>query len=184
MLQKLPRSFYERDTILVAKELLGKYLIHHYEGKDYIGKIVEVEAYLGQHDLAAHSSKGITPRTKIMFGPAGFAYIYLIYGMYYCMNIVTEAEGIGSAILIRALEPIKNIETNTKGPGLLSKAMHIDKRLNQQDLTSDIFYLAQGEQTPPLTLVEKPRVGVHYAKEWAEKLLRFYIKDNAFISKP
>lgn len=180
MFQKLPRSFYERDTITVAKALLGKYLIH----EDYIGKIVEVEAYIGPHDLAAHSSKGITPRTKVMFGAAGHAYIYLIYGMYYCTNVVTEFEGIGTAVLLRAIEPIQNIQGRTQGPGLLSKAMHIDKTLNAHDLTSDNFYIAEESNPHPFTIVEKPRIGVDYAKEWADELLRFYIKDNAFISKP
>ncbi|STY28763.1 methyladenine DNA glycosylase [Legionella wadsworthii] len=184
MLRKLPRVFYERDTVCVAKDLLGKYLIHYQSGQQYIGRIVEVEAYLGQHDLASHSSKGLTQRTKVMFGPAGFAYIYLIYGMYYCTNVVTESEGIGSAILLRAVEPVKNIQGRTQGPGLLSKAMHIDKKLNQHDLTSDTFYIAGEENETPFVIVEKPRIGVHYAKDWAEKLLRFYIKDNAFISKP
>ncbi|WP_454785131.1 DNA-3-methyladenine glycosylase [Legionella sp. WA2024007413] len=184
MFRKLPKTFYERDTIIVAKELLGKYIIHNHAGVEYVGRIVEVEAYLGEHDLASHSSKGITQRTKVMYGPAGYAYIYLIYGMYYCTNIVTEAEGIGSAILLRAIEPIKNIQGRTQGPGLLSRAMHIDKHLNQQDLTSDTFYIAKAENQEPFIIVEKPRIGVHYAKDWAEKLLRFYIKDNAFISKP
>ncbi len=180
MLQKLPRSFYERDTITVAKELLGKYLIH----EERIGKIVEVEAYLGQHDLAAHSSKGITPRTQVIFGPAGYAYVYLIYGMYYCTNVVTESAGVGSAVLLRALEPVTPLEGRTQGPGLLSKAMRIDKRLNAHDLTSDNFYIAATENEPPITIVERPRIGVHYAQDWADKLLRFYIKDNTFISKP
>lgn len=180
MLQKLPRSFYERDTVTVAKDLLGKYLVH----QESIGKIVEVEAYIGQHDLACHTSKGLTQRTQVLFGPAGFAYVYLIYGMYYCTNIVTESEGVGCGVLLRALEPIQNIHGRTQGPGLLSKAMHIDKGLNAHDLTSDTFYIGTAEQQAPLTIVERPRIGVHYAKEWADKLLRFYIKDNAFISKP
>ncbi|MGC1183482.1 DNA-3-methyladenine glycosylase [Legionella sp.] len=180
MFQKLPRAFYERDTIVVAKDLLGKYLIH----QEYIGKIVEVEAYLGQHDLASHTSKGLTQRTKVMFGRAGHAYVYLIYGIHYCTNVVTEREGIGSAVLLRALQPIQNIQKRTQGPGLLSKAMHIDKQLNAHDLTSDIFYIAATENQESFTIVERPRVGVDYAKDWAEKLLRFYIKDNAFISKP
>ncbi|WP_058535699.1 DNA-3-methyladenine glycosylase [Legionella saoudiensis] len=179
-MNKLPRVFYERDTVTVAKELLGKYLVH----EERIGKIVEVEAYIGQHDLAAHSSKGLTPRTKVLYGTAGHAYIYLIYGMYYCTNVVTETEGIGSGVLLRALEPIQNIYERTQGPGLLSKAMGIDKKLNAHDLTSENFYIACPEHQEPFTIVEKPRIGVHYAKEWAEKLLRFYIKDNAFISKP
>lgn len=165
---------------MVAKDLLGKYLVH----QERIGKIVEVEAYVGQHDLASHTSKGQTPRTRVMFGCAGHAYVYLIYGMYYCTNVVTEREGIGSGVLLRAIEPIQNVHGRTQGPGLLSKAMHIDKQLNAHDLTSDSFYIAAAENQEPLSIVEKPRIGVDYAKDWAEKLLRFYIKDNAFISKP
>ena|ERR1700733_7684206 len=183
MLYKLPRIFYERDTITVAKDLLGKYLIHHHGYEERIGKIIEVEAYLGKHDLAAHSSKGLTKRTEVMFGPAGFAYVYLIYGMYYCTNIVTEAEGVGSAVLLRALEPVKNIHERTQGPGLLSKAMGIDKRLNRHDLISETFYIAEMSNQPNFTIIEKPRIGVHYAKDWADKLLRFYIEGSPFISK-
>jgi len=182
-MNKLLRSFYERDTVTVAKELLGKYLVHHEDNQEFIGKIVEVEAYLGQHDLASHSSKGLTKRTEVMFGPAGFAYVYLIYGMYYCTNVVTEEAGSGSAVLLRALEPIKNISGRTQGPGLLSKAMHIDKKLNRHDLLSDTFYIAEMDNQPEFTFIEKPRIGVHYAKDWAEKHLRFYIKDNPYISK-
>lgn len=182
-MNKLPRQFYQQDTIEVAKQLLGKYLIHQHQSTEYIGKIVEVEAYLGPHDLASHSSKGRTKRTEVMFGPAGYAYVYLIYGMYYCTNVVTEDEGTGSAVLLRAIEPIQNITTRTQGPGLLSKAMCIDIRLNQHDLLSDDFYIAEGSHNEPITIIEKPRIGVHYAKEWADKSLRFYIKDNAFVSK-
>jgi DNA-3-methyladenine glycosylase len=183
VMNKLPRSFYQQNTIEVAKQLLGKYLVHHHQNTEYIGKIVEVEAYLGSHDLACHSSKGRTKRTEVMFGPAGYTYVYLIYGMYYCTNVVTEDEGIGSAVLLRAIEPIQHITSRTQGPGLLSKAMHIDKQLNQHDLLSNDFYIAESSQNQPLSIIEKPRIGVHYAKEWADKLLRFYIKDNAFISR-
>ena len=102
-MQKLPRAFYDRDTIVVARELLGKWLVHVSGGTERIGRIVETEAYLGPHDLAAHSSKGLTERTKVMFGPPGHAYVYLIYGMYYCMNVVTEREGHAAAVLIRAV---------------------------------------------------------------------------------
>lgn len=182
-LHKLERSFYERDTLTVAKELLGAYLIHQDGEVDRIGKIVEVEAYLGQHDLASHSSKGLTKRTEVMFGPAGFAYIYMIYGLYYCTNIVTESEGIGSAVLIRALEPIKNLTERTQGPGLLSKAMHINKNHNRQDLQSDILYLAETQEPRKFNIIQSPRIGVGYAKEWAEKPLRFYIANNPFVSK-
>src|ERR1700693_2784140 len=108
-LQPLPRSFYDRGTIEIAPELLGKYLVLHSDGVERIGRIVEVEAYLGPHDLAAHSAKGLTERTKVMCGPPGHAYVYLIYGMYYCMNVVTEREGQASAVLLRAIEPVCDV---------------------------------------------------------------------------
>lgn len=183
MIEKLPRDFYNRDTIQVAQELLGCYLVHHIQGIERIGKIVEVEAYLGSHDLASHSSKGVTPRTEVMFGPPGYAYIYLIYGMYYCTNIVTEKEGHAAAVLLRALEPVKNIEERTQGPGLLSRAMGIDKTLNGHDLLSPDFYVFSGQEQPFFSIEKKPRIGVAYAKEWSQKELRFYIKDNPFVSK-
>src|SRR5580693_6989544 len=141
-MRKLPRSFYDRDTIVVARELLGKLLVHQSNGMKRVGKIVEVEAYLGPYDLAAHSARGHTERTKVMFGPPGHAYVYLIYGMYYCMNVVTQPEGHASAVLLRAVEPIQNIKERTQGPGLLCNALRIDKRLNAHDLLSDDFYIA------------------------------------------
>lgn len=182
-MQKLNRDFYTRDCTQVAKDLLGKYLVHVVEGIELIGKIVEVEAYLGPHDLASHSSKGLTNRTRVIFGPPGYAYVYLIYGIYNCMNVVAESEGSGAAILIRALEPVKNINKNTKGPGLLCKALKIDRSLNQHDLLSDNFYIAQAEQTEKFVIIKKKRIGVSYAKHWAQRLLRFYIKNNSFVSK-
>src|ERR1700694_4630775 len=119
--RKLPRKLYDRDTVLVAQELLGKHLVHVVDGVERVGRIVETEAYLGPHDLAAHSAKGLTNRTRVMFGPPGHAYVYLIYGMHWCMNVVTEKEGQAAAVLLRALEPVKNIETRTQGPALLCK---------------------------------------------------------------
>jgi len=183
-MRKLRRAFYDRDTILVARELLGKYLVQASSGVERIGKIVEVEAYLGPHDLAAHSARGLTERTKVMFGPPGHAYVYMIYGMYYCMNVVTEREGHASAVLLRAVEPVKNVEGRTQGPGLLCRAMHIDKRLNAHDLLSDDFYIAAPLKAEPFTIVKRPRVGVDYAKHWAKRHLRFYIKGNSFVSQP
>lgn len=180
--KKLPRSFYARDTTIVARDLLGKHLVHVCDGVKRTGRIVEVEAYIGPHDLAAHSSKGITPRTKVMYGAPGHAYVYLIYGIYHCVNVVTEPEGHGSAVLLRALEPVANLDGNTKGPGLLCNAMGIDKRLNGHDLLSDDFYIEEA-QTEQFSIVERPRIGVAYAGEWAERHLRFYIKDNRFVSK-
>lgn len=179
-MRKLPRSFYDRETVTVAKELLGKHLVH--AGR--VGRIVEVEAYLGPHDLAAHSAKGLTERTKVMFGPPGHAYVYMIYGMYYCMNVVTEREGHASAVLLRAIEPVKNVEGRTQGPGLLCNAMHIDKGLNDRDLLSDDFYIAAPSKAETFTIVKRPRIGVDYARHWAKRHLRFYIKGNPSVSRP
>ena len=184
IVEKLERPFYDRDTVLVAKDLLGKYLIHRFDDVERIGRIVEVEAYLGPHDLAAHSARGLTERTKIMFGAPGHAYVYLIYGIHCCMNVVTESEGRAAAVLLRALEPVKNVEERTQGPGLLCKAMRIDRRLNGHDLLSDDLYIAAGPEVPPPVIVKRPRIGVDYAGHWARRLLRFYIKGNRFISKP
>ena len=180
----LPRAFYDRDTVAVAKDLLGKHLVHVLRGVERIGRIVEVEAYLGTNDLASHSSRGLTRRTRVMFGPPGHAYVYLVYGMHCCMNVVTERDGHASAVLIRAVEPIKNIEGSTRGPGRLCKAMHIDRRRNEHDLTGDDFYIADPPVAGPLRIVERPRVGVGYAGHWARRLLRFYIRGNPFVSKP
>jgi len=182
-MRKLSRAFYDRDTVVVARELLGKYLVHVSDGVERIGRIVEDEAYLGPHDRAAHSARGLTERTKIMFGPPGHAYVYLIYGMYYCMNVVTEREGHASAVLLRAVEPVKNIDGRTQGPGLLCKAMRIGRSRNGHDLVSDDFYIADPPEEEPLTIIKRPRVGVAYAKHWQKRLLRFYIKGNPFVSK-
>ena len=182
-MQRLPRAFYDRDTILVARELLGKYLVHTSAGVERIGRIVEVEAYLGPHDRAAHSARGVTERTKVMFGPPGHAYVYLIYGMHHCMNVVTGHEGHGAAVLLRALEPVKNLVGRTGGPGLLCRAMAIDKHLNTHDLLSANFYITVPPKAELFAIVKRPRIGVAYAGSWAKRLLRFYIRDNPFISR-
>jgi len=182
-LRKLPRAFYARDTTTVARELLGKYLVHVAHGVERIARIVEVEAYLGPHDRAAHSCRGLTERTKVMFGPPGHAYVYMIYGMHYCLNAVTEREGHASAVLLRAHEPIQNIEGRTQGPALLCKALGIDKLRNAHDLLSDELYIATTLRSEPFVIVKRPRIGVDYAGHWARRLLRFYIKGNAFVSK-
>jgi DNA-3-methyladenine glycosylase len=181
--QKLPRTFYDRDTTLVARELLGKLIVRIAGDIERVGKIVETEAYLGPHDLAAHSAKGLTARTKPMFGPPGHAYVYLIYGIYHCMNAVTEREGHGSAVLLRAVEPVKNIAGRTQGPGLLCRAMEIDRRLNAHDLLSDDFFIAAPGTIEKFSIAKGPRIGVDYAKHWAKRHLRFYIKDNPFVSR-
>jgi DNA-3-methyladenine glycosylase len=183
-MRKLPRSFYDRDTIVVAHELLGKHLVHVVAGVARVGRIVEVEAYLGPHDLAAHSARGLTRRTRVMFGPPGHAYVYLVYGMHWCVNVVTQAEGTASAVLLRALEPVRNIEARTQGPALLTRAMAIDGRLNGHDLAGDDLFVADPRDGARIRIVKRPRIGVDYAGHWARRLLRFYIRGNPFISKP
>ncbi len=183
-MQPLPRAFYDRDTILVARELLGKLLINTTCGVERVGRIVEVEAYLGPHDRAAHSARGLTERTKVMFGPPGHAYVYFVYGRHYCMNVVTESETPGAAVLLRALEPVKNTLGRTCGPGLLCRALEIDKCLNAHDLLSDNFYLSTSPRADPFVIMKRPRIGVAYAGGWAKRCLRFYIRGNPFISRP
>lgn len=182
-MEKLPRAFYARSTIDVARALLGTLLVHRRDGVERIGKIVEVEAYLGVHDLAAHSSKGRTKRTEVMFGPPGHAYVYLIYGMHHCMNVVTEPEGNAAAVLLRALEPVSNLDGKTQGPGLLCKAMQIDKSRDGHDLLSDELFIAMPCRTEDFAIIERPRIGIDYAGEWVDKPLRFYIGGNAWISR-
>lgn len=181
---RLSRDFYDRDAVSVAKALLGKTLVHVSGGMERRGRIVEVEAYLGPHDLAAHSARGLTDRTKVMFGPPGHAYVYMIYGMYFCLNVVTEREGQAAAVLIRAVEPVANIDGRTCGPGLVCRAMGIDKRRNGQDLLTDELHILDAPDIPPSRIARRPRIGVHYAGHWARRLLRFYVKGNPFVSKP
>ncbi|MDD4319881.1 MAG: DNA-3-methyladenine glycosylase [Candidatus Peribacteraceae bacterium] len=182
-MKKLPRPFYDRDTVEVAKDLLGMWLVHHDGKTERIGRIVETESYLGPHDLAAHSAKGRTKRTDVMFGPPGHAYVYLIYGMYRCLNVVTMPEGHAAAVLIRAVEPIKNCDGKTKGPGLLCNALHIGMPLNGADLLGGNLFITKPNNPETPTIVKRPRVGVDYAGKWAKRLLRFYVKDNPFVSK-
>jgi DNA-3-methyladenine glycosylase len=183
-MQILPRTFYDRDAESVAQDLLGKLLVHRVDRQQRVGRIVEAEAYLGPSDLAAHSARGRTARTEVMFGPPGHAYVYLIYGMHHCLNIVAGPGNLASAVLIRALEPVANIDDSSSGPGRLCRAMGIDRRLNGHDLTRGELFLAEPTEAPdPFEIVARPRVGVDYAGEWAQKPLRFYIAGNRFISR-
>lgn len=182
--RRLPRTFYDRDTVAVARELLGKHLVHRAAGVERVGRIVETEAYLGPHDLAAHSAKGLTPRTRVMFGPPGHAYVYFVYGMHWCLNVVTQAEGNASAVLLRAIEPVRNIEGRTQGPALLCRAMGVDGRLNGHDFVSDTLFIAAPREEEELRIARRPRIGVDYAgHRWARRLLRFYIRGNPFVSR-
>ena len=191
MNKRLSRSFYTRPTLLVAKDLLGKFLIKKDGQKKLIGKIVEVEAYKGPKDKAAHSYGGkITDRSKTFYLEGGHLYIYLCYGINWMLNIVTEKENKPEAILVRALEPIegcnlKKIENLSNGPGKLCRWLKIDKSFNETDLVnSDKIWLEdRGEVIKKSQIVSAKRIGVDYAGEWAERLWRFYIKNNSFVSR-
>jgi DNA-3-methyladenine glycosylase len=193
---KIPRSFYARPTIHVARQLLGKYLVRKHPDGKTVGKIVETEAYVGPHDLACHASKGRTARTEVMFGPPGHAYVYFIYGVYYCLNIVTEEIGHASAVLIRALEPVAGIElmqqrrgtekihSLASGPGKLCLAMAIDKALNAADMSRGNVLYVEDRNEPPPRIVATARIGVDYAGKWKDKPWRFLIRGSEFVSKP
>ena len=191
---KLPHSFYEQKTIDVAKQLLGKYLVRkHPEGKT-IGRIVETEAYIGPQDLACHASRGRTARTEVMFGPAGHAYVYFIYGFYNMLNLVTEAKDYPAAVLIRAVEPVDGIELMKErrqngalrnlasGPGKLCQAFAVDRSLNGADLRGDVLYVEDRAEPIP-KFQATPRIGVDYAGKWKSKPYRFLVRGSEFISK-
>ena len=182
--RKITRDFYARNTLTVARELIGLHLVHAQGDARRVGRIVETEAYQGPEDRAAHSSRGRTPRTEVMFGPPGHAYVYFIYGFWNCLNVVTGAQGVPHAVLLRALEPVAGIEDRTSGPGLLCRAMHIDRSLNGADLCGDVLWL----ERPPAASRRRPRIaraeriGVDYAGEWARRPWRFYDKDSRYVS--
>jgi DNA-3-methyladenine glycosylase len=182
--RKITRDFYARDTLTVARELIGLHLVRAEGGRRRVGRIVETEAYQGPEDLAAHSSRGRTPRTEVMFGPPGHAYVYFIYGFWHCLNLVTEAEGVPHAVLLRALEPVSGIEDKTWGPGLLCRAMHIDKGLNGADLCGKALWLERppGESRRPPRIARAERIGVDYAGEWARRPWRYYDRDSCYVS--
>ncbi len=182
---RLPRGFYDRSTLVVARELLGKVLVLDEAGQRRSGRIVETEAYVGEHDLACHASKGRTARTEVLFGPPGIAYVYLIYGIYNCFNAVTRAEGQASAVLVRALEPLEGFEPHarTDGPGKLCRAMGITREHNRLDLLGDRLFIEQAPHVPARQISRGPRIGVDYAGPWAEKPYRFWVRDNPHVSR-
>jgi DNA-3-methyladenine glycosylase len=182
-LSKLPRTFYGGDTAAVARALLGKFLVHRVDRIERIGMIVETEAYLGTHDLAAHSSHGKTRRNASMFGPIGHAYVYLVYGVHECFNVVTEEEGKGAAVLIRALEPVQDCAGRTNGPGLLTKAMAITRALDGCDLLGDELFIASAAGVTTPSIRTSHRIGVNYAGRWAARLLRYCVRDNPHVSR-
>ena len=182
--RKLPRSFFARETLTVARQLLGLHLVHEGVHGRQVGRIVETEAYKGPEDLAAHSARGRTQRTEVMFGAAGHAYVYLIYGVWDCLNIVTATHGKPHAVLIRALEPVAGIDNTTHGPGLLCRALHITRALNGTDMTGDLLWVEQpsAKEYRKPRIVRATRIGVDYAGDWAHKPWRFYDGASPYVS--
>ena len=194
----LQKQFYQRDTITVSKDLLGKILVHKSALCATAGRIVETEAYRGPEDQAAHSSGGRrTARNEVMFGQKGFAYVYFIYGLYYCFNVTAgNVPGKPEAVLIRALEPVTGqdimekrrsllkakLVNLTNGPSKLCIAMGISKQQNKLDLTVPPLYIKDAPPVLREDIMETKRVGVDYAGEWKNNLWRFYIKGNMFVS--
>ncbi len=193
----LKREFYIRDSVVVAKELLGKILVNETSEGITAGKIVETEAYKGPEDQASHSyGNKRTPRTETMFGPKGHAYIYLIYGLYCCFNVTSGAViGKPEATLIRAVEPLKGLDLMMKrrgptgqrkniasGPGRLCIAMGISKTHNGIDVCKPPFYIEDNSMVDSANIVETSRIGVDYAADWKDMPWRFYIKNNPFVS--
>ena len=180
---RLSRSFYERPTVEVARDLLGKVIRHGSAS----ARIVETEAYLGTDDAAAHSARGPTPRTRVIFGPPGHAYVYLIYGMHYCLNIVAEPDGVAGCVLIRAVEPLNDLTNNmaeiplpSNGPGKLTRALGITLKHYGADLTRGPITLHKSTDLERFEIGTSPRIGISQA---AELPLRFFIKGNRFVSR-
>jgi DNA-3-methyladenine glycosylase len=168
----------------VAPELIGLHLVHDRGGLLQVGRIVETEAYMGPDDLAAHSAGGRrTTRTEVMFGPPGHAYVYLIYGFWNCVNVVTAPRGTPHAVLLRAVEPVANIVHGTWGPGLMCRAMDIDRNLNGADLRAGTLWIERpSRRVRAARIGVSARIGVEYAQRWARRPWRFYDRDSPFVS--
>lgn len=202
-MKKLDRDFYLRDPLTIAKDLLGKQLVHETQDFRVIGKIVETEAYVGPEDKACHAyGMRRTKRNEIMYHEGGFSYVYLIYGMYYCFNVVTEQKDRPSAVLVRAVEPIdglgymsglrygKNLQALSpsqrfglcNGPGKLCMSMGISKAENGLDLCGNTLYIYDSHNES-FSIKSSPRINIDYAGEYKDKPWRFYIEGNKFVSK-
>lgn len=193
LVRPLPRSFYDKGTVSVARKLLGKRLVRVRGRVELIGRIVEVEAYRGEDDSASHAYRGKTPRNMPMFGEPGHAYIYFTYGNHYCLNVTTQRPGVPGAVLIRAVEPLNGLSLMrrlrpgvsdlqlTNGPGKLTKAFAIDKSLNEIDLTKlSHLFINQPRSESTFVIERSPRIGITSGNE---RLWRFYIKCNPYVSR-
>ena len=200
-MSRIGREFFARDTLIVARDLLGTRIVRVLNGQRLSGTIIECEAYVGQGDTACHASRGCTPRNEVMFGRPGLAYVYFTYGMHWMLNVVTETEGFPAAVLIRAVEPIEGIETMralrqakgrprsdrdlTSGPARLTQALAIDKTFNGADLTvGSELWLESWHRFTEDCVERGPRIGVNYAAE-KDRLApwRFWVRDNPYVSR-
>jgi DNA-3-methyladenine glycosylase len=198
---RLPREFFARDTLTVARDLLGARLVRILDGQRLSGTIVECEAYIGQGDTACHASRGRTSRTEVMYGPPGFAYVYFTYGIHWMLNVVAEEEGFPAAVLLRAIQPAEGIQTMrtlrqtkgnpqtdrelTSGPARLTQALAIDKTLNGADLVAgDGLWLEPEGRFPDDSVERGPRIGINYAAE-KDQLApwRFWVRGNPYVSR-
>ena len=192
---RLPRDFYAQDAVVVARALLGQRLVRILNGERLAGRIVETEAYRGEADAASHAARGRTPRNAVMYGPPGHAYVYFIYGMHFCLNAVTGPEGVASAVLLRALEPLEGIATMhrlrpgrpdrelTNGPARLCQALAIDRRLNGADLvTGAELFIEADLAIPDDRVVVGPRVGVRGDAAARSAPWRFMLRDSPYLS--
>ena len=188
----LERAFSQRPTVAVARDLLGKILVHRVGHHTLAGRIVETEAYLGQADAASHTARGLTRRTRVIFGPPGYAYVYLCYGMYECLNLVAEPDGVPGCVLIRALEPLCGLEEMQRrrpkahclrdfasGPGKLTLAMGITREYNNSDITRGAFSVRSPRIDKPFGIVTTTRIGIRVSTNLP---LRFYIRGNEHVS--
>jgi|DewCreStandDraft_5_1066085.scaffolds.fasta_scaffold00565_35 DNA-3-methyladenine glycosylase len=192
---RLPRDFYAQDAVVVARALLGQRLVRILNGERLAGRIVETEAYRGEADAASHAARGRTPRNAVMYGPPGHAYVYFIYGMHFCLNAVTGPEGVASAVLLRALEPLEGLATLrrlrpgrpdrelTNGPARLCQALAIDRRLNGADLVAGAELFIEADLAPPDDqVVVGPRVGVRGDAAARSAPWRFMLRDSPYLS--
>jgi DNA-3-methyladenine glycosylase len=194
VVKPLPREFYNRPTLTVARELIGARLVRILNGERLVGTIIETEAYIGEEDLACHAKAGLTARTAPMFGPPGHAYVYFTYGNHWMLNAVTEHEGFPAAVLIRAIQPVEGIEVmmerqkghDTFGPGKLTQALGVTKSENQVDLTeaNSCLWIEAGHFIPDKSVTIGPRVGLNKTPEpWLSKPWRFLVKDFNIIAR-
>ena len=194
--RRLGRSFFRRSALVVARDLIGRILVRESDGVRLSGRILETEAYHGPSDRACHATRGRTARTEPMFWPGGYAYIYLVYGMHLCFNVVTGEEGFPSAVLVRALQPLEGQESMAKnsprcrprdlcrGPGRLSRALGLSRDDDRRDLCRRGLHLEAGAPLDGKLIARGKRIGVDYAGDWADRLWRMGWRDHPGLSRP